>query len=241
MLKGLNMAKIMKEAHRMTKELKAKYPEIDYSFQLGLCISYLIEEYQEMDIDDFMEDYKQNYKAYEYILFRNNILSKNGKISKDQELEAKATKAYYNILYNHTDDIRQLALLKAVEYFRKHKAIKHKYRFMFYGLMCLNAVKQYSRHLARFNSFSDDRYLNIGWCGDVLSPIHNDKHSDIDFNIDIGNMFNDTQFKIISLLKAGYSKVEIADLLGVSRQAVYKNLERVRKKLKEYYNTYQYI
>lgn len=235
MLKKLNMAKIMKEAHRMTKELKAKYPEIDYNFQLGLCISYLIEEYQEMDINDFMEDYKQNYKAYEYILFRNNILSKNGKISKDQELEAKLTKAYYNILYNHTDDIRQLALLKTIKYFDRHKVIKSKNRFALYGLMCLNAVKEYSRHLRRFNSFSDDRYLNIGWCGDVLSPIHNDKHSDIDFNIDIGNMFNDTQSKIIRLLKAGFTKVEIADLLGVSRQAVYKNINRIQAKLKEYY------
>lgn len=35
------MKNIMKEAHKMTKGIKAKYPNVDYKFQLGLCISYL--------------------------------------------------------------------------------------------------------------------------------------------------------------------------------------------------------
>lgn len=38
------MKKIMKEAHKLTKEMKAKYPEINYQTQLGLFISYLLEE-----------------------------------------------------------------------------------------------------------------------------------------------------------------------------------------------------
>ena len=38
------MKKIMKEAHKLTKEMKAKYPEVDYQTQLGLFISYLLEE-----------------------------------------------------------------------------------------------------------------------------------------------------------------------------------------------------
>lgn len=41
---------IMKEAHKMTKEMKAQYPEINYSFQLGLNIQYLLEGDKEMTI-----------------------------------------------------------------------------------------------------------------------------------------------------------------------------------------------
>ena len=35
------MMNLMKEAHRLTKEIKREYPEIDYKAQLGICISYL--------------------------------------------------------------------------------------------------------------------------------------------------------------------------------------------------------
>ena len=38
------MKNIMKEAHRMAKEIKKEFPNVDYKFQLGLCISYLYEE-----------------------------------------------------------------------------------------------------------------------------------------------------------------------------------------------------
>ena len=36
-----NMSGIMTAAHKMTKEIKANHGEVDYRFQLGLCISYL--------------------------------------------------------------------------------------------------------------------------------------------------------------------------------------------------------
>lgn len=38
-----NMGTIMKEAHRLTREIKGEFPEVDYKTQLGLCISYLLE------------------------------------------------------------------------------------------------------------------------------------------------------------------------------------------------------
>lgn len=34
---------LMIKAHKMTKEIKAEYPAIDYKFQLGLCLAYLCE------------------------------------------------------------------------------------------------------------------------------------------------------------------------------------------------------
>lgn len=39
-----DMGLIMREAHKMAKEIKNEYPEVDYKFQLGLCISYLLNE-----------------------------------------------------------------------------------------------------------------------------------------------------------------------------------------------------
>ena len=35
---------LMKEAHKLTKEIKKQYPEVDYRTQLGLCLSFLSQE-----------------------------------------------------------------------------------------------------------------------------------------------------------------------------------------------------
>lgn len=35
---------LMKEAHKLTKKIKAQYPEVDYKTQLGLCLSFLSQE-----------------------------------------------------------------------------------------------------------------------------------------------------------------------------------------------------
>lgn len=36
--------KMMKEAHKMAKEIKAQFPNVDYKLQVSLCVSYLMEE-----------------------------------------------------------------------------------------------------------------------------------------------------------------------------------------------------
>ena len=38
---------IMKKAHKMTKKIKREYPEVDYRFQFGLCLSFLMNEVKE--------------------------------------------------------------------------------------------------------------------------------------------------------------------------------------------------
>ena len=43
------MKNIMKEAHRMTREIKKEYPEVDYQAQLGICLSFLYEKEKEME------------------------------------------------------------------------------------------------------------------------------------------------------------------------------------------------
>lgn len=44
---------LMIAAHKMTKEIKAEYKEIDYKFQLGLCLAYLYEDGEnEMKVEE---------------------------------------------------------------------------------------------------------------------------------------------------------------------------------------------
>ena len=42
------MKNIMKKAHEMTKEIKKEFPNVDYKFQLGLCLSFLYHNEEEM-------------------------------------------------------------------------------------------------------------------------------------------------------------------------------------------------
>jgi len=35
-------SKLIKEAHKMTKEIKSQFPEVNYKFQFGLCMVYLL-------------------------------------------------------------------------------------------------------------------------------------------------------------------------------------------------------
>lgn len=43
---------LMKKAHQMTKEIKSEYPQVSYSFQLGLCLSYLSKIKGEVKMED---------------------------------------------------------------------------------------------------------------------------------------------------------------------------------------------
>lgn len=49
----MNKKELMKKAHEMTKEIKREYPEVDYRFQFGLCLSFLMnEEETEMEVEE---------------------------------------------------------------------------------------------------------------------------------------------------------------------------------------------
>lgn len=41
---------LMIKAHKMTKEIKAEYPAVNYKFQLGLCLAYLYENEGEVEM-----------------------------------------------------------------------------------------------------------------------------------------------------------------------------------------------
>jgi hypothetical protein len=45
------MKNIMKAAHKMTREIIEKYNDVDYKTQLGLCMSYLLENKEEEKVE----------------------------------------------------------------------------------------------------------------------------------------------------------------------------------------------
>lgn len=75
---------IMKEAHKLTREIKKEFPNVDYKFQLGLCISYLHRNKEAIKMVDLKGTEKQvkwaedirkewnskSYKEYEKIITR---------------------------------------------------------------------------------------------------------------------------------------------------------------------------
>ena len=48
------MKELMRKAHQMTREIKGEFPNVDYKFQLGLCISYLSKN-EEKEDDNMVE------------------------------------------------------------------------------------------------------------------------------------------------------------------------------------------
>lgn len=55
---------LMKEAHKLTKEIKEQYPEVDYQAQLGLCLSFLAQE-KEITLES-LEEAAESYIEEEY-------------------------------------------------------------------------------------------------------------------------------------------------------------------------------
>lgn len=52
-------SELMKKAHQMTKEIKAEYQDVNYQVQLGLCISYLLQNEEELEMVELTGTEKQ--------------------------------------------------------------------------------------------------------------------------------------------------------------------------------------
>lgn len=69
------MKELMKKAHQMTREIKGEFPNVDYKFQLGLCISYLYRN--EVKEDDKMVELKGTEKQVKWAeSIRTEVLEK---------------------------------------------------------------------------------------------------------------------------------------------------------------------
>lgn len=227
---------LMVEAHRMTREIKKEYSDVDYQVQLGLCISYLMEEEKnnrEITLKEYFKDMEDNPNYYGYIFYNNNIITKNGRLSDRDNLDRdRDTSANYKIEYGEEEDIKQSVIIKIIEYFQKYGTLKYRHRGTLYGQLLANCLRSHSRQLTRFRSYNEDRYNFVGYDNDQKTILHHDDNTSL-FKLDLLNVLNDRQRQVVSLLEAGYNKIEIADLLGISRQAIHKNINSIKKILIE--------
>ena len=51
------MKNTFKRAHEMAKEIKKEYPEVDYRAQFGLCLSYLLNNKEELEMIQRYQEY----------------------------------------------------------------------------------------------------------------------------------------------------------------------------------------
>ena len=65
---------IMKEAHRMTREIVNKYGDVDYMTQLGLCLSFLSQEKGEKEMVELKGTEKQVKYANDIIKAMSNLI-----------------------------------------------------------------------------------------------------------------------------------------------------------------------
>ena len=116
------MKNIMKEAHRMAKEIKREYPSVDYKFQLGLCISYLYEESKKevVEVKELKGSAKQvkwaneiREKALE-IATRNNLVEVI-KVLTTKEDAKFFIDGYKQMTSKYIDDYKKFTLLQEVE------------------------------------------------------------------------------------------------------------------------------
>lgn len=54
-----NMSLVMKKAHKMTRDIKNEFPNVDYKFQLGICMSYLLNGEGENEMVELQGSEKQ--------------------------------------------------------------------------------------------------------------------------------------------------------------------------------------
>lgn len=98
---------LMKEAHRMTKEIKEQYPEVDYQAQLGLCLSFLSQEGgQEMKIEGKSEKqikYAKDCRETRIVQFERKI----------ERLGASEVKATYEV--RKTNEKLELTKVEALQ------------------------------------------------------------------------------------------------------------------------------
>lgn len=200
------------------------------------CIAQAIHDIQgnqPMTWEQWFAHYQDNTKKYDYILYHNNILQKNGKMSNSQEREAKETSIYYKILHSEEEDIKQLTLLKVMEYFSKVETIPYKYRFSIYALQALNAIKQHARMLKRSrlavnpnNAIIQTGYADTG--EKIILTDDSDKVAEMILKSDIKACLSDRQQKIVDCYLQGYSKQETADIIDISRQALNSHDHKIK-------------
>ncbi len=232
------MGKVTKKAWELRRFYANKYSckvtVILWSVCFKLAKETIEHEGEILSFDDWFFYYNNNIESFDYILYHNNILSKNGKRTESQKLEAETTSAFYQILEGEEEDIKQETLVRMLEYAQKNGGIPFEYRFSAYALSALNAIKAHSRMIKRSRlAVNPNTPLNTGYGdGGEKILITEDSTTFSDLRLDMQRYLTDKQLQVCKLLEAGYNLTETAKIMETSRVSLNRWKAKIENTLK---------
>lgn len=123
----MNRAELMREAHKLTRKIKSENPSVNYSFQLGLCLTYLHQESKRVEKVLNKLGCKTWTKGSYRRVYINDIEAIAVKIGYELPHERffKRTRLYFdctcNLFFYDTTPSRKPALFEVLKLIRKQK------------------------------------------------------------------------------------------------------------------------
>lgn len=147
--------KLMIKAHILTKEICDKYGDVDYKVQLGLCISYLLEEQKEIAVNDTEAKVVANSDTTSEV--KNSIVNKlelNSLVNTFKIIVRYSNEnAFYNKIENLTKQMNELeGILEVKELERNIMGIK-------YNVTCNIDIKIPNYKIVAVNRLNVDKYI----------------------------------------------------------------------------------
>ena len=125
---------LMKEAHKMTKEIKEQYPEVDYKAQLGLCLSFLSQEKGEKKMVELKGTEKQvkwaedlRGRFVKYLDFIQDLASKieiSESLQDDIEDDFDSLEEAFEVIEKQEKASKIISALKGYKMFSSDEAIE---------------------------------------------------------------------------------------------------------------------
>ena len=186
-----------------------------------------------ISVNEWLNHYNNNKGLYNYIFNQNVIITKNGKITLSQELEAITTTKNYQISFQELEDLKQESILLMLEFINRREKIKYKYKYVIWKQCVQRAIIKHVRQNRRFFMTPESIEQQISWDNGSPTLVSPDNYSQVDFKIDVKNLdtLNKKEKQIIMLLFQKYKQKEIAAILKISAQMVNKYIRQIRKKL----------
>lgn len=185
-------------------------------------------------LNQWLEHYNNNPGMYHFILVQNCIIQKNGKRSYSQKQESETTTKNYTILYSDIEDIKQQTLLNVVKYFKKYQTVKYQYKYIIYRQALIDALRTHIKQIRRFN-IAADQNQKTAWVNGERVITTNIDYNSSDIKIDIKRILTSKQYKVLKMILLKYTYQEIANSQKITRQAVYKQVNQIRKIIQKEY------
>lgn len=125
---------LMKEAHKLTKEIKKQYPDVDYKTQLGLCLSFLSQEKGEKKMVELKGSEKQIKWAEElrsrfvkYLEFIQDLASEieiSESLQDDIEDDFDSLEEAFEVVEKQEKASKIIGALKGYKMFSSDEAVK---------------------------------------------------------------------------------------------------------------------